>query len=470
MINLESIRTLYKNFTGIELHNEEGDALDFYRNYNEIVKPVVGRWHENPIPLTAVKKPFCGVATIDITVLSSPDKWESVRDKMNDFATTYNGTSLEYDENGTFYSISYNCQTCGVISRVYDVGVGNGEVFELNQQLSLIIIESGVSAYDTFLYIDGIQVPFLSLVETKTHTTSMLPSKSGVVQSVSEQEAYGIDLIVPYMNDDIGRMLRDVIDRSTGNEAHCVVLDVGGKKSCHIMQIAQATSNVQPPQNIGINFSMVELQPDVAKYNGLWQRTTVKNRTVIYFYLRDLINYRVKYPIGQEPPKTNNAKEVTIFWGDGTSDHYTDENGDIAAHVYTDGELTHDLIVFVTPLRYYNRIQKDDHTFGKNVYLLYPENKCYSSDLSETGENRNIFGNENGIFGYWADVKRVGFEDRRKRGRYYIDTKDETGEYYIQGFTKVQSIIEGSITTVDEYLDICFSLFDGDIGEVNNVG
>lgn len=462
MINLESIRKLYEEFTGIELHNEEGDALDFYRNYNEVIKPVVGRWHENPIPLTAVKKPFCGVATIDITVLSSPDKWESVRDKMNEFATTYNGTSLEYDENGTFYSISYNCQTCGVISRVYDVGVGTGEVFELNQQLSLIIIESGVSAYDTFLYIDGIQVPFLSLVETKTHTTSMLPSKSGVVQSVSEQEAYGIDLIVPYMNDDIGRMLRDVIDRSTGNEAHCVVLDVGGKKSCHIMQIAQATSNVQPPQNIGINFSMVELQPDVAKYNGMWMTATLEKQLIALDAWR-IVN------VG------TNAKGGVIFWGDGATDVF-DETSAAIAHLYTDGIASHDVLIFVAPKTHYTPIEEGADYYGKNLYFNLYKAKVESGELKNEGSKATTFvsNNPENLMDV-VSLQLVWFVDettKEERARiaysyfgniFYLDERGNDGKYYIADKTKIQCLIDNIdyINPEKENL-LCVSMWDGD--------
>ena len=467
MINLEELRKKYADFTGIELHNEEGDALDFYRKYNEVIKPVVGKWHENPIPLTAVKKPFCGVATIDITVLSSPDKWEGVRDRMNEFATTHNGTSFHYTDNDNMsvYSVSYNCQTCGVISRVFDVGVGVGEVFELNQQISLIIIESGVSAYDTHLYIDGFDVPFLSLVETKTHTTSMVPSKDGVVQSVSEQEAYGIDLIVPYMNDELGRMLRDVIDRSTGNEAHCVVLDVGGNKSCHIMQIAQAVSNVQPPQNIGINFSMVELQPDIAKYNGLWQKQTLE-RDVVFFYIQELINHNVEYPPGQEHPPINNVKAVTIFWGDGTSNHYTDEDGTVAVHIYTDGVQSHEVLVFVTPLNYYRPIKPGDNLFGKDLYLIAPKDKTYSLDFSPTGVSRVFFSGDFGNFRFFDDTHRIGYELEGTRTRFYIDRMDETAKYYVNGVTKHKCILNGVTNFVDETINIVTRLFDDEVCEV----
>lgn len=460
MINLESLRKNYANFTGIELHNEEGDALDFYRKYNEVIKPVVGRWHENPMPLTAVKTPFCGVATIDITVLSSPDKWEEVRDKMNEFATTYNGTSFRYTDESAVYSVSYNCQTCGVISRVYDVGVGVGEVFELNQQISLIIIESGVSAYDTHLYIDGLEVPFLSLVETKTHTTSMVPSHIGVVQSVSEQEAYGIDLIVPYMDNELGRMLRDVIDRSTGNEAHCVVLDVGGNKSCHIMQFAQAVSNVQPPQNIGINFSMVELQPDIAKYNGLWQKQTVR-KNVVFFYIQETINKSVD----DGRPK-NNAKEVTIFWGDGTSDHYTEEDGDVAVHVYTDGLNVHEVIAFITPINYYRKIKPRDTLFGKDIYLIAPGDKTYSLDFSNNGASVVFFSGDFGNFRFFDQINRIGYELESERKNFYIDRMDADGRYYVNKVTETKCILEGIVNYVDEEINVATSVFDDEVCEV----
>lgn len=455
MINFDTFKELYERSTGITLFNEEGNLEDFYREINKIHKPVCGRWHANPIPLTAVKKPFCGIATIDITVLSHPGVWEETRAKMDQFATDYNGTSTEFEGNGTFYSVSYNIQTTGVGNRILDVNIGHGEVIELTQQLSLIIIESGVSAYDTYLYIDGIQVPFLSLVETKTHTTSNAPDNHGIMKTMSEQEAYGIDVIVPYMNDELGRMLRDVLDRSTGNEAHCVVLDVAGKKSCHIMQIAQATSNVQPPQNIGINFSMVELQPDIAKYNDMWLKAT-KEGTFLAFDA-----FRI---IATNP----NAKGGVIFWGDSAADTF-DETSAAVAHIYTDGLTEHDVLVFISPKSYYLPIVKGGNYYGKPLYFNLWKPKVDSAELKNVEGNATTFvsNNPENLMDVVA-LQLVWIEDAARIAYFYfgnfcyVDTPGNDGRYYIADKAKIQCLIDNiDYINPQKYNLLCTSMWDG---------
>ncbi len=457
MINFDILKKEYADKTGIKIFNEDGDLEDFYREINKIHKPVCGRWHVNPIPLTAVKRPFCGIATVDVTVLSHPDVWEDTQQVMNEFAEVFNGTSKEIDDRGGLYSVSYNCQTCTVVGRILDANVGHGEVFELHQQISYIIIESGVSAYDTFLYIDGIQVPFLSLVENKIHTTSMIPSNNGLVQTMSDQEAYGIDFVVPYMKDESGDLFKDVIDRATGNEAHCVVLDMAGKKSCHIMQFTQASSNVQPPQNVGLNISMTELQPEAAKYNGMWIRQTT-DKSLVRVFVKDLL-------------EKDHSRGCTIFWGDGTYEDYTKAHGQLSAwHIYTDGLPTHTILLFVAPLSYYVPVREGVDYYGKWLYFLIPEiNKTEVSEFREKSGNKRDF-ISNGLEGVaYSGVLLFGPSDRigltHHDSTSYIDQIGEDGKFYITRGTKFQCFIEEGLGYVDPAGNICISLYDEEAAE-----
>lgn len=437
MINFDDFKKIYSEATGTTLFDEEGELLDFYRNTNEIEMPVCGIWHVNPIPLTAVNKPFCGIATVDITVLSHPTKWTETRDTMNEFASTINGTSQQYtDKHGTTYSVSFNGQTCSVGNRILDAGIGYGEVVEIRQQLSCIIIESGVSAYDTFLYIDGLQIPFLSLVENKIHTTANIPSRTGVMQTLTEVEVYGIDFVIPYMKDDAGDIVRDVIDRSTGNEAHCVVLEIAGQKHCHIMQFTRASANVQPPQNIGMNVSMTELDYMAAKYNSMWDKQVVSGK----FAAVDLTD------------RGSNAESFVIFWGDGCSEYY--EKSDIPYHVYADSETSHDIIIFKKPIHYYLPLEKGVDYYGKTLYFRFNSSnqKIRVAELKDQiGAFDVLFGNQYdsttpdkmadvfiGVDEYGKD--RIFF--RYGVSRYYIDKKGDDGEYYIYNGQKVQSLVD----------------------------
>ena len=455
MIDFNVLKKEYESKTGIELFNEEGDIKDFFRDVNEIKKPICGKWHVNPIPLTAVKKPFCGIATVDITVLAFNGLWEATRDTMNEFATEHNGTSVEItDDEGRTYSVSYNCQTCGIINAVHDVYVGNGEVFEITQQISFIVIESGVSSYDVTLYIDGNQVPILSLVENKIHTTSSIPSNNGVINTISEQEGYGIDFIVPYMRDDCGNLFREIIDRSTGNEAHCVVLDVAGKKSCHIMQFVQATSNIQPPQNVGMNVSMVELEQTIAKYNRMWMKQTVTGEMATVF----VGNFNSTY-----------IKSCTIFWGDGTSEHYDVKEQPSAVHIYTDGLDSHTVRVFQAPKykTWLRCITGDVALFGKTLRFNLSADKVESATFASTSGKHLVLAQ--GMYKddstklvqllCYAEVNRIGV--RYNATATYIDTLMPDGKYYLTKDTKF-ICPWSNITYVHPDISLYYDLYDLD--------
>jgi hypothetical protein len=428
MINFDILKEEYAELTGIEMFNEEGELQDFYREVNKIEKPICGIWHANPMPLTAVRKPFCGIATVDITVVSHPEVWETTRDTMNTVASALNGTSREITVDGTVYSISYNCQTCGIGNRILDANIGHGAVFEIRQQISYIIIESGVSAYDTFLYIDGLQIPFLSLVENKIHTTSNIASDNGVMLTASEAEAYGIDFVIPYMKDDAGSLVRDVIDRATGNEAHCVVLDIAGVKHCHIMQFTHVSANVQPPQNIGMNVSMTELDPTAAKYNGMWEKETATGK-----FATVLLEGRT------------NADAFVIFWGDGSSEYC--ENGDMPYHVYEDdGE--HEIIVYKKPLHYYLSLEKGVDYFGKPWYFRFPSTvqKMEVEEIPLDVLVQNRYASDTApekmaslIATRHGGQARLMF--KKGQSTYYID-KEIDGKYYILNGQKVQSLVD----------------------------
>jgi hypothetical protein len=420
MINFDILKDEYAELTGIEMFNEEGELQDFYREVNKIEKPICGIWHANPMPLTAVRKPFCGIATVDITVVSHPEVWETTRDTMNTVASALNGTSREITVDGTVYSISYNCQTCGIGNRILDANIGHGEVFEIRQQISYIIIESGVSAYDTFLYIDGLQIPFLSLVENKIHTTSNIASANGVMLTASEAEAYGIDFVIPYMKDDAGSLVRDVIDRATGNEAHCVVLDIAGVKHCHIMQFTHVSANVQPPQNIGMNVSMTELDPTAAKYNGMWE--VIENDKKLATL--DTSGYKTPF---------------VVFWGDGCTEYFND----IATpyHIYDD-EKARDIIIFHVPMYYYKHVDYGENHYGKNLYILFEADEIPVSVFGDLGV---LSDGESSLTvdEYW------GLHTIYKSGYTFMHSYKKNGEYYVKRGQKIQCLL-GELSTVSE--------------------
>lgn len=335
MIDFNELRKAYENKVGYTVFMEEGEMLDFYRSVNTIVKPVCGIFSTNPIAMTAINAPFIGILTVNIEMLAPPDRWEEVSQKMNVVATELNGTTEHYtDEDGKKYAVSHNCQTASVDGHILDVSIGCGEVFPIRQTISYIIIESGVSAYDAKLWIDGMEVPILSLAENKIHTTSVYATDNGDGNTASEMESYGIDFTTPYTTDAVCDLFREAVNNKTGNTAHCVMIEKNGIKSCYIMQFANASNSISPPQNIGFNISMTEIHPSVADFDGLWAEKTVSGGYA---------------PIYLDKIRTNDSdiREVTVFWGDGKADHY-DTNQGTYYHIYDDGRASHVVRVFKT--------------------------------------------------------------------------------------------------------------------------
>lgn len=371
MFDFKVLKERYEQAIGYTVFLEEGEMKDFYRKKNEIIKPVCGIYSVAPISITAIRSPFIGIATANITMLAPPDVWEDVRNKMDAVAEVLNGTSFYLKDNeGNEYSVAYNFQTASVEDRILDVGVGEGEVFPIHQSVSYIIVERGVSAYDARLWIDGMEVPVLTLVETNVHTTSVYPSGSGSGQTSSELEAFGIDFTTPYTTGELCKLFRKALNGRSGNDAHCVVVEKNGTKSCCLMQFANVSNSISPPQNIGFNVSMTELNPTVADFNGCWsQKQTNEGYGVVHPFL-----------ILEKEPTVHG---VTVFWGDGEAEDFDVMSGS-RYHIYKDGASKHTIRVF----KRYSDVEvpldagMQLRTVGASVRFKADKDKVYASDIS----------------------------------------------------------------------------------------
>jgi hypothetical protein len=423
LIDFEKLKNEYQKELGYDLVMEDGEAVDFYRQKNEIVKPVCGIYRVSPITLTAIKRPFIGVATVTVELLASPDKWEEARDKMNLTASTLNGTSIkQVGEHGEVYSISYNCQTCTVADRILDVSLGCGEVFHLTQTISYIIIESGVSAYDAKLTIDGFPVPILSLVENKVHTSSMYATESGDGKTASEQETFGIDFTTPYTTDEVCGIFSDAVNEKSGNTAHCVVIEKNGKKSCYIMSFANVSDSISPPQNIGFNVSMTEVHPMIAVYDGYWIEEICKDQ-IGKVYSDNLLK------VG--------CNGATVFWGDGASDDLDDLGIDLY-HVYSDGKQIHKIRCFKkynSRLVQYEEGMKFD-LLGKYITFRTGGEKLYAENYKDNLLSDAALGSNSALH-----VSNNRFYMGVGESNFAIGADDERGNYIYDGM-RVQSTMK----------------------------
>lgn len=335
MISTTKIKEIYEDACGYTLYNDYGGVDAAIRVRNEIEYPVCGLFKMQPVTLTAIRTPFIGVASANIEIIAPTHMMEEVRIKLNTtVAAKLNGVAKSLpDEEKTSktYSVSFTVQTCTVGEKA-DFGAWYGECVTLYQTISFVIIEEGVSSYDTVLKIDGCEVPLLSLSETKVHTTSVYPSANAIGHTASEQEAFGIDFATPYVKSAICELFREAVNGHTGNKAHCVEIIKNGVPSFYIMAISAAADSVQPPSNIGFNISMTEVSETIAHFDGKWRRYTHTGGVITAKTLFDKL------------PKKSQYKEI-IFWGDGSCERYSGTSS-YPYHVYTDGKKVHDIMIY----------------------------------------------------------------------------------------------------------------------------
>ena len=346
MFDFEKLKNHYEAAVGYPLNRNFSELSEAYRDGNEVVFPVGGIFVVNPILITAIRKPFIGTLSAELTVFAVPQLVEEVENHLNDVAVALSGTSFVIEEDGKRYVISYSCQTC-TVGEKSDIGWAHGAVFPITQVISYAIIENGLPASDVFLEIDGHSVPFLSLQETKVHTSSVYPDDKGRGTTASEMSAYGIDFTVPNLtNDLLSEIFNEHLENDRGNRAICVGLTKAGKCTYRIMSIVSISDNVQPPANVGINVSLAEVSEIAAIFNDLWNYHDVSGNIV-----------------GLEEIGIDRFTEgVVVFWGDGSAD-----KNPTNAHFYTDGNEKHTVLLFDLKGDRYIEPRVNDNLYGTTL-------------------------------------------------------------------------------------------------------
>lgn len=301
---------LYMDYGSIE------DVQRPYRAINEIVTPIVGVFRLNSITLTALQSPYIAVCTAMIDIPAPTEKAEEVRDALNNLAAKKNATTDKVTIGDTAYTIGYGIEAAEIGTRRRDISLYNGEVIPVTQTITYTITEAGVLSADMYLRIDGLDVPILTMVESRTAANETTTNSRAVGNVSVSQELYGVSFTTPYVDNSLGELLAEVTRHGNGNLAHAVEVGRdGGRSSVYLMTFGSISATTQQPNNVGYTVSMAEVAPQAAQYNGLWKTTTLSGT---------LGSYAVN-------------DGAAIFWGDGTGDKL---NGRVV-HTYTDGLASH---------------------------------------------------------------------------------------------------------------------------------
>lgn len=339
-----ALMTRISKLLGYHLFMDYGAVEDDYAPYravNEIVTPICGVFRLNPTPLTALKYPYIAVTNATIDIPSPTEEVESVRDKLNEVAASLNATAEKIVIGDTSYTVVYGFETCVVGDKRRDVSLYNGEIIPVTQVVTFTIVESGVSCFDVGLKIDGIDVPILLMMETRTAASETAPNANAKGEVTISQELYGITFETPAVENTLGDLLREIVDDGNGNRAHAVEVTKSGESKAYMMAVGSSGSTVRPPNNVGYSLSLAEVSPNVARFNDLWEVNSVSGTVVSY-----------------------TAPNAVVFWGDGTSSKV---RGTVV-HTYMDGKTDHTAYA----MRYgdegrWKKIKKGVNLYGKRI-------------------------------------------------------------------------------------------------------
>lgn len=341
--NYDALREKLANRLGYHLFLDYGTVEDYrdmpYREMNEIVTPVVGLFRLNPTPLTALKYPYIAITTATIDIPAPTEEAENVRDALNDLAASLNATSEKLVQGDTSYTVVYGFETAVIGDKRRDVSLYNGEIIPITQVVTFTIVEAGVSSFDVGLRIDGLDVPLLMFMETRTAASETTPNANAKGEVTVTQELYGITFETPAVENTLGDLLREMVDEGNGNRAHAVEVTKSGVTKVYMMAVGTAGSTVRPPNNVGFSFSLAEISPNAATFGDNWTKTRVKG-SVVY----------------------KGSANSVVFWGDGTS------SIGATVHTYLDGKTEHTARVFSKANKErWGAIAKGTALYGKRI-------------------------------------------------------------------------------------------------------
>lgn len=345
MLDFDKLRKLYEKETGYKFYHDYGEISEevlAYRKRNELVYPVFGMFRTTPVQLTPVRGSFVGVVTANITVLCRPDMIDEVRQKLNETAERLNGSTGQLDG----YTYTYNMETCAVGEEIRDNILDY--TVPIEQNITYSIVEGGVSSYSVQVWIDGFQLPALSVMQTRTRTSSMYAGEDMVGRVGVQAESYGLDITLPWISGGIVDVLRRECSHGSKNRAHAVVVDNNGDVSAFMMICGNVVTSAQPPLNAGLTISLVEAAPEAVRVPGWWKEYKPSGKVL-------------RLPTAQ----AHMGEGDTVLWGDGTGE--VRSAGRLLCHYYESPETATAYIVPLTSSADFIPIDQGMELGGKRI-------------------------------------------------------------------------------------------------------
>ena len=382
-----------------------------YRKINEIITPVQGVFRINPAKLTALPYPYIGICSATIDIPAPTDMAEDVRTALYDLAGRLHATAWRIKQGDATYTVVYTFETPIVGTRRRDVPAYAGEVIPVTQVMTITIGEDVVSAYDIEIKINGLDVPLLNMMETRTAASETTPNANAKGEVTISQELYGVTLTTAAVENTLGDLLGEIVSDGNGNRAHAVEVIRAGVSKVYLMTVGTSGATAQPPNNVGYNLSLAEASAQSAQFCGLWKAATVTGAYV-----------------------TRNLSDGVIFWGDGTGDRVRGS----ASHTYLDGRETHTVryMAYIDTSRW-GKISKGDTLRGKRIAPAI--NVVYTNSLPESVITMDS-GDSLGI----VDGRLIMTADEHE---YKVDRLSTDGNYTLSA--PFVSLMRGSVTAIN---------------------
>jgi hypothetical protein len=277
--------------------------------------------------------------------------------------------------------------------------------------MTITVVEAGVSAFDVAVKIDGIDVPLLNMMETRTASSEPTPNANAKGEVTISQELYGVTLTTAAVENTLGDLLGEIVSDGNGNRAHAVEVIRASASKVYLMTVGTAGATAQPPNNVGYNLSLAEASAQSAQFCGLWKTATATGAYV-----------------------TRNLSDGVIFWGDGTGDRVRGS----ASHIYLDGRETH-TIHYMTygDTSRWGKISKGDTLRGKRISpaidVVYTNSLPVSVITMDSGDSLGI-----------VDGRLTMTVDGRE---YKVDSYTTDGNYTLSA--PFVSLLRGSVTAIN---------------------
>lgn len=391
-----------------------------YRKINEIVTPIQGVFRINPAKLTALPYPYIGVGSATIDIPAPTDMAEDVRTALYDLAGRLHSTAWKIKQGDTTFSVVYTFETPIVGTRRRDVPAYAGEVIPITQVMSITVVEAGVSAFDVAVKINGLDVPLLNMMETRTAASEPTPNANAKGEVTISQELYGVTLTTAAVENTLGDLLGEIVSDGNGNRAHAVEVIRAGVSKVYMMTVGTAGATVQPPNNVGYNLSLAEASAQSAQFCGLWNTDTVTG-AYVSIDIEDVFG----------------ATDGVIFWGDGTGDRVKIYDYTVT-HTYLDGRDTHTVryITYKDTDRW-GKISKGNTLRGKRIApaidVVYTNSLPASVITMDSGDSLGI-----------VDGRLTMTVDGRE---YKVDRVSTDGNYTLS--SPFVSLLRGSVTAIN---------------------